>query len=76
TKGYSLSMKGLADRETKQIVSRDPENLAKRILGEDATKKDLFNLPSIISYLRKHFSDEEIKAMVSEGEKTIGLEVI
>ena len=76
TKGYSLSMKGLADRETKQIVTRDPEELAKRILGEDATKKDLFNLPSMINYLRKHYTDEEIKALVQEGEKTIGMEVI
>jgi DNA polymerase/3'-5' exonuclease PolX len=76
TKGYSLSMKGLADRETKQIVTKDPEELAKRVLGEDATKQDLFNLPSIISYLRKHHTNEEIEAMVQEAEKTIGLRVI
>ncbi len=76
TKGYSLSMKGLADRETKQIVTKDPEELAKRVLGEDATKKDLFNLPSIIAYLRKHHTQEEIEAMVQEAEKTIGMRVI
>lgn len=76
TKGYSLSMKGLADRETKQIVTRDPDELAKRILGEDATKKDLFNLPTILSYLKKHHTQEEIEAMVQEAEKTIGLRVV
>lgn len=76
TKGYSLSMKGLADRETKQIVTKDPDELAKRILGEDATKKDLFNLPSIIGYLKKHHTQEEVEAMVKEGEERIGLRVI
>ena len=76
TKGYSLSMKGLADRETKQIVTRNPDEMAKKILGEDATQKDLFNLPSIISYLRKHYSEEEVKAMVQEAEKTIGINIL
>ena len=68
-------MKGLADRETKQVVTRDPDALAKAVLGEDATQKDLFNLPAILRYLRKHYSEEEVKAMVAEGEKTTGVNV-
>tara|TARA_R110000868_G_scaffold205893_1_gene454552 strand:- start:643 stop:1344 length:702 start_codon:yes stop_codon:yes gene_type:complete len=75
-KGYSLSMKGLANRETKEIITRDPKVLANKILGDDATEKDLYNIPSIIRYLRKHYSEEEIQAMVGEAETTIGMEVL
>lgn len=73
TKGYSLSMKGLADRETKQTISKDPKIIAKKILGDNATEKDLHNIPSILHYLRKHYTEEEIKAMVGEAEQTIGM---
>lgn len=75
-KGYSLSMKGLANRETKEVITRDPKVLATMILGDDATEADLYNIPSIIRYLRKHYSEEEVQAMVGEAETTIGMKVL
>lgn len=73
TKGLLLSMKGLFDRETKQLVSTDPITITKKVLGTDATLEDIFNIKSIISYLKKHHSEEEIKTIVEPAEETTGV---
>lgn len=75
-KGLTLSMKGLYDRETKQLITKDPDMIAKHVLGKDATENDLRNLPSIIGYLKKHYTTDQIKDMVKPAEETIGLNVI
>jgi hypothetical protein len=68
-------MKGLFERETKTFISRDPNIIAKRVLGEDATVEDLKNIPSLMSYLKSHYSPEEVREMVKDAEKTIEMEL-
>jgi hypothetical protein len=75
-RGMTLSMKGLFNRETKQLISKDPEIIAKNTLGKDASKKDLFNLPSILGYLKKHYSKEELHTMLQDAEETIGMRLV
>jgi len=76
TKGLTLSMKGLSDRETKQLISRDPQVVTKKILGEDATLEDIHNVASVLQYLRKHLSEEEIKTVIEPAEETIGTKLL
>ena len=76
SKSLTLSMKGLCNRETKQLITKDPDSIAKYILGEDASKKDLFNLPSILGYLKKHYSKEELHTMLQDAEETIGMRLV
>lgn len=73
--GLTLSMKGLYDRETKSLVSKDPGVIAKRILGKDATIKDVYNLHAILKYLNAHHSPENVKALVSPAEETLGVQI-
>ena len=75
TKGMLLSMKGLSERETKTFISRDPNIIAKRVLGDDATVEDLKNIPSLMSYLKSHYSPEEVRAMVKDAEETIQIQL-
>jgi DNA polymerase/3'-5' exonuclease PolX len=75
-KGLTLSMKGLFNRETKQLITKDPNKIAQKVLGKDATEKDLFSLSSIIAYLKKHYSSEEIQTMLKDAEETIGMRLI
>ena len=79
TKGLLLSMKGLfereTERETKTFISRDPNIIAKRVLGEDATVEDLKNIPSLMSYLKSHYSPEEVREMVKDAENKIEMEL-
>lgn len=74
--GLTLSMKGLFDRETKQLVTKDPRVIAQRILGKDATEKDLYNIPSIIKYLSARYPIEKVKQMVGPAEETTGVTLI
>ena len=75
TKGLLLSMKGLFERETKAFVSKDPNVIAKRVLGEDATVDDLKNIPSLMNYLKSHYPPEKIKDMIKDAEETIKMEL-
>jgi hypothetical protein len=76
SKNLTLSMKGLADRETKQIITKDPIAVTKKVLGEDATLENIHNVKSILTYLKKHHSDEEIKAIIEPAEETIGAKLL
>jgi hypothetical protein len=51
-KGYKWSaFKGLLDRETNELVSNDINEIAKLLLGDGATAKDLGSIESIMSKL-------------------------
>ncbi len=76
TKNLTLSMKGLSDRETKQIITKDPIAVTKKVLGEDATLEDIRNINSILSYLKKHYSDDELKTIIEPAEETIGANLL
>lgn len=76
SKGLVLSMKGLFSRQTKELISKDPSVIAKHVLGNEATEKDLFNIQTIITFLRKHHSSEELQTIVHDAETTMGMRLV
>lgn len=76
SKGLTLSMNGLMEKATKKLITRDPNIIAKTVLGEDASIKDLFNLNSVMSYLKSHYKEEEIKQMIATAEQTLEISLI
>ncbi len=75
-KGLTLSMKGLFDRATKQLVTKEPREIAQHILGKDATDKDLYNIPAIMKYLLARYTPEQVKALVGPAEETTGVKLL
>jgi len=59
---------GLVDRSTDKIVSKNPKEIAKILLGVDATEKDLENIPTIINKIK---SDPNYDAMTAEARQTL-----
>lgn len=51
--GYKLGLNGLIDRETNQLVSLDPDRVAKIVLHKAASKKDLASVENIFKALEK-----------------------
>jgi hypothetical protein len=52
--GYKLNQTaGLQDRATNEIISNDPEKIAKILLNKSATANDLYSVESIVSALEK-----------------------
>ena len=56
--GYNWSaFKGLVDAQTKEVVSRDLDQIAKMIIGPNASAKDLGSVESIMAALPKQKAD-------------------
>lgn len=54
SKGLKWSwQRGLVDRETNRVITRDTNHIAKRLLGQTATAKDLEDPETIIDYVIK-----------------------
>jgi hypothetical protein len=53
---------GLVNRETNEVISKDPNEIAKRLLGQTATPKDLADPESVIDYIIKLPNYEELIA--------------
>lgn len=52
--GYKLNqIAGIADRDTNEIISDDPDQVAKLLLNKSATKEDLASVESILAALKK-----------------------
>jgi hypothetical protein len=63
TKGMKWSFQnGLVDRETNEVITRDPNEIAKKLLGQTASPKDLQDPESIIDYIIKLPNYEELVA--------------
>jgi len=71
-KGYSLSMGGLSNRETKEPITRDPDAIAKTIFGKTATADDLHNISAITKKLIDLYGPEQAKEIVKDAEATTG----
>jgi DNA polymerase/3'-5' exonuclease PolX len=71
-KGHSLSMSGLSDRETKALITRDPDAIAKIILGKTAIADDLHNISAIAKKLIEIYGPEQAKEIVKDAEATTG----
>jgi hypothetical protein len=74
--GHSLSMSGLSDRETKAQITRDPDDIAKIILGKTAVADDLHNISAIAKKLITIYGPEQAKEIVKDAEATTGKTLI
>ena len=51
--GLKIGTNGMFSRATNELVSQDPDSVAKAILGPKATREDLGNVESIYSFLAR-----------------------
>jgi len=66
-RGMKYSPKnGLVDPETNEVVSDDWNTIAKELLGQTATIKDIKSVDSIINYIKKLPNYEELVAAARE----------
>lgn len=66
---------GLMNRETNEIITKDPQEIAKKLLGQTATHKDLKDPESIIDYIIKLPNYEELVADARETLSKEGVEL-
>lgn len=66
---------GLVNRETNEIISKDPNEIAKRLLGQTATPKDLQDPEAIIDYIIKLPNYEELVATARENLDKEGIKL-
>lgn len=71
-KGMKWSFQnGLMNRETNEIITKDPNEIAKKLLGQTATPKDLNDPEAIVDYIIKLPNYEEL---VADARETLGKE--
>jgi hypothetical protein len=76
TKGMKWSAnEGLKDRETNELVSQDPNQIAKTLLGQTATPSTLESVESIVNFIKKLPNYEELVADAVESFARDGLEL-
>jgi hypothetical protein len=76
TKGMKWSFQnGLLNRETNDVISKDPNEIAKKLLGLTATAKDLADPEAIIDYIIKLPNYEELVADARETLARDGVEL-
>jgi len=67
TKGMKWSANnGLLDRETNEVVTKDPNQIAKTLLGQTATPSTIESVESIVKYIMKLPNYEELVADARE----------
>ncbi len=72
--GYKLNqIAGIADRETNEIITDDPDAVAKMLLNKTATRQDLASVESILQALSTDPKREEKLADFREHMKREGL---
>jgi hypothetical protein len=57
---------GLVNRETNEVITRDPNEIAKKLLGQTAGPKDLADPEAVIDYVIKLPNYEELVADARE----------
>ena len=62
---------GLVNRDSNEVITRDPNEIAKKLLGQTATPKDLADPEAIIDYIIKLPNYEEL---VADARETLGKE--
>lgn len=53
-------LKGLLDREKNEVVSKDPDEIAKILLGKNATKDDIQTVENILTVVKKDPAASEL----------------
>jgi hypothetical protein len=75
-KGFKYSYKnGLMDPETDATITKDPNKMAKDLLGQTATANDLKSVESIVSYIKKLPNYEELVSAARETLSKQGIEL-
>lgn len=62
---------GLVNRETNEVISRDPNEIAKKLLGQTATPKNLEDPEAIIDFIIKLPNYEEL---IADARETLSKE--
>lgn len=76
SKGMKWSFQnGLMNRETNEVITKDPNEIAKNLLGQTATAKNLEDPESIIDYIIKLPNYEELVADARETLSKDGVEL-
>ena len=71
-RGFKYSAKnGIMDDAGTEVITKDPNQMAKMLLGQTATNKDLLSVESIINYIKKLPNYE---ALVGRARETLGKE--
>jgi hypothetical protein len=66
---------GLMNRETNEVITRDPNEIAKSLLGQTAGPKDLQDPEAIVDYIIKLPNYEELVADAREALSRDGVEL-
>jgi hypothetical protein len=66
---------GLVNRETNEIITKDPNEIAKKLLGQTATPKDLADPEAIVDYIIKLPNYEELVAKARENLEKEGIQL-
>jgi hypothetical protein len=75
-RGMKYSYKnGLVDPETNEVITKDPNKMAKDLLGQTATANDIKSVESIINYIKKLPNYEELVAAARETLSKQGVEL-
>ena len=75
-RGMKYSYKnGLVDPETNEVITKDPNKMAKDLLGQTATANDIKSVESIINYIKKLPNYEELVASARETLGKQGVEL-
>lgn len=69
-RGFKYSYKnGLVDPETETTITKDPNKMAKDLLGQTATSNDIKSVESILNYIKKLPNYEEL---IAAAKDTLG----
>ncbi len=63
-------LNGLVDRNTNEIISKDPDTIVRKMLP-GATVKDFESVESILSFLYSHFEGPELEKYIAEAYDTL-----
>jgi len=74
--GMKWSFKqGLIDRGTNEVISKDPNEIAKKLLGQTATAEDVASFNNIMQYVKKLPRYTELTAEARETLAKQGIEI-
>jgi len=74
--GMKWSFKnGLVDRETNETITKDPNEIAKRLLGQTATAEDVSSFNNIMQFVKKLPKYSELTADARETLAKQGIEI-
>lgn len=71
-KGFKITPNGFINRETNNLITLDPDNIAYLLFGPSSSVKDLESIHSILKKLISLYGEEKTKQIIASAEQTIG----